>query len=217
MFPDFRKCASWKNKEKYSSIFLTRCWFSGRMPAFQAGDKSSILLRRTKMKKLQVHPWSFFIFLRRISQWLGLSENRIRAVYRCRPLPSRSRKTASSNARQFCDRFSYAAPLLYATLFYMKFPSTGPIGEPQAPVKKESSLDAREERQKAIAKLQKDLREKNDVDPLLRAARIKALVTLLSKEFEDEHGVLVTPDMMHYSDYESASNESNLEGDKKFG
>ncbi len=29
-----------------------RCWFSGRMPAFQAGDKSSILLRRTKNKKL---------------------------------------------------------------------------------------------------------------------------------------------------------------------
>ena len=28
-----------------------RCWFSGRMPAFQAGDKSSILLRRTKNKR----------------------------------------------------------------------------------------------------------------------------------------------------------------------
>ena len=28
-----------------------RCWFSGRMPAFQAGDKSSILLRRTEYEK----------------------------------------------------------------------------------------------------------------------------------------------------------------------
>lgn len=28
-----------------------RCWFSGRMPAFQAGDKSSILLRRTHTYK----------------------------------------------------------------------------------------------------------------------------------------------------------------------
>ena len=27
-----------------------RCWFSGRIPAFQAGDKSSILLRRTEIK-----------------------------------------------------------------------------------------------------------------------------------------------------------------------
>lgn len=25
-----------------------RCWFSGRIPAFQAGDKGSIPLRRTK-------------------------------------------------------------------------------------------------------------------------------------------------------------------------
>lgn len=29
-----------------------RCWFSGRMPAFQAGDKSSILLRRTNMEEI---------------------------------------------------------------------------------------------------------------------------------------------------------------------
>ncbi len=31
-----------------------RCWFSGRMPAFQAGDKSSILLRRTKNLRSKV-------------------------------------------------------------------------------------------------------------------------------------------------------------------
>ena len=30
-----------------------RCWFSGRMPAFQAGDKSSILLRRTEIQNLK--------------------------------------------------------------------------------------------------------------------------------------------------------------------
>ena len=30
-----------------------RCWFSGRIPAFQAGDKSSILLRRTENRVLK--------------------------------------------------------------------------------------------------------------------------------------------------------------------
>ena len=41
-------------------IYLMRCWFSGRMPAFQAGDKSSILLRRTNMQKIKKY---FFLLL----------------------------------------------------------------------------------------------------------------------------------------------------------
>ena len=67
------------------------------MPAFQAGDKSSILLRRTKMKFLQILSGGISFSEGVISQLLGLSENRIRG-----------RETASSNARQFCDRFSYS-------------------------------------------------------------------------------------------------------------
>jgi hypothetical protein len=105
----------------------------------------------------------------------------------------------------------------------MRFPSMDPGSTPQSPEQKMETTPkpltlAQEARKEAIAKLQKDLREKADTTPpLVQAARLKALVTLLSNEVEEELGVLVSPDMMHYTDHEPASNESSIEEDKIFG
>ncbi len=45
-------------------LLLLRCWFSGRIPAFQAGDKGSIPLRRTnKNKNLLIFSRGFYFIL----------------------------------------------------------------------------------------------------------------------------------------------------------
>lgn len=96
----------------------------------------------------------------------------------------------------------------------MRFPEYNP---PNLPQKEKTLSVAQEERRKAIKTLQETL-AKNDpsVSPKVRTARLEALIKLLQEEEKAEHGDVIAPEMMHYTEHrDEAANHSNIEPEKR--
>lgn len=79
----------------------------------------------------------------------------------------------------------------------MRFPEYNP---PNLHKKGDHESVAQKARKEAIKILQKNLEEDKDMSIKVRTARLQALIKLLEKEEEVDHGNVVMPEMMHYTE-----------------